>query len=74
MGCWCGHRPWHRWGPPWYGYGPGPGFGYGPGFARGPRRRRTRAEELEAYVRDLEEELATVKAELEDLREGGTSQ
>ncbi len=73
MSCWCGHGPWHRWGPRhWYGFGPyGPGAGYGPEYApagRWPRRRRARVEDLEEYLHDLEEEVAEVRAELEELR------
>jgi hypothetical protein len=69
MRCWCGHGPWHHWGP---GCGYGPGYGYGPGFgpgvARGPRRRRARVEDLEDYLGDLEDEVAAVRAELEELK------
>jgi hypothetical protein len=69
----CGHGYWYGHGPGnWHGYGPGYGYGYaagyGPGFAWGSRRWRPRAEDLEGYVRDLEEELAAVRAELEHLR------
>jgi len=72
MRCWCGHGPWHRFGPmAGSGYGPGYGHwhgGYGPEFPRGPRRRRARAEELEDYLSDLEEQVAAARAELEELR------
>ena len=49
-------------GPP--GYGP-PGSGYGPG-RRG--RRRARAEDLEEYLAELEDEIAAVRVELQELR------
>ena len=73
MGCLCGHGLWHRFGPERscrYGYGYGPRYlhGYGSEFMQGPRRRRIRTEELEEYLSDLEEEIAAVKAELEELR------
>lgn len=80
MSCWCGHGPWHHWGPGYrygraYGYGPeyGYGPGMGPGLARGPRRRRSRIEDLEEYLGDLQEEMAAVRAELEEMkrRSGG---
>lgn len=80
MSCWCGHGPWHHWGPgQGYGYGPGYGpGGYGPGFGpgigRGPRRRRARAEDLEEYLGDLEDEVAAVRAELEEMKGRPSSQ
>ena len=68
-------RRWLRvpsgYGPPGYGppgYGP-PGFGtgYGPPMY-GRRRQRARVEDLEEYLSDLEEEIAAVRTELEELR------
>ncbi len=67
MSCWCDHGHCHHWGPG-HGYGYGPEHGYGPGFVRGTRRRRARAEDLEEYLGDLEDEVAQVKAELEELK------
>ena len=64
-GCGCGPGAHNRWGPV-AGYGRGYGD-YGPGLER-PRRRRTRTEELEEYLRDLEEEVAEVRTELQHLR------
>ncbi len=67
----CGRGMWHQWGPGrHYGYRReyDYGAGFGPGFARGPRRRRARVEELEDYLGDLEEEISSVKAELEQLK------
>lgn len=80
MRCWCGHGPWHHWGPgcgPGYGYGPGFGAGYGGRFGpgeRGPGRRRPRVEDLEEYLSDLEDQVASVRAELEELKGRGTGQ
>lgn len=69
----CGHGSWrHHWGPRHHGYMYEPEYGYGPGrepgFMRGPRRRRSRVEELEGYLKDLEEEVSDIKGELEELR------
>lgn len=67
----CGYGQGHGYGPG-YGYGPGPGYGYGPGYGPGvvrePRRRRARVDDLEDYLRDLEDEVAAVRTELEDLK------
>jgi hypothetical protein len=73
MACCCGHGPWHRCGGPGYWPGYGPGY-YGPELARSPRRRHARAEELEDYLGELEDELAAVRAELEELRGSGSAQ
>ena len=55
-------------------------FGYSPGYEYGPppgppyarRGRRTRARDLEDYLEDLEDELARVRRDLQELREPGT--
>lgn len=53
-------------------FGCDPGFGYGPPYPQYARRgRRIRARDLEDYVEDLEDELARVRRELQDLREPG---
>ena len=74
MSCWCG-GPGHHWGPG-HGYGYGPGVGYGPGYGPGvvhrPRRRRTPVEDLEEYLQYLEDEVAAVRAELEEAKERRT--
>ncbi len=74
MSCRCGHGPWHHWGHGYcYGYGPGYGYGSPPGqpYPRSARRGK-RARELEDYVQDLEEELAHVRRELQELRDTET--
>lgn len=53
---------------PGYGYGPG----YGPRTERGPRRR-ARVEDLEEYLGDLEEEVAAVRTELEEMKGRSTA-
>ena len=54
-------------------FGPGPGYEYGPPpDLPYPRRgRRTRARDLEDYLEGLEDELARVRRELQELREPG---
>jgi hypothetical protein len=53
---------------------PGPGYEYGPPpDLPYPRRgRRSRARDLGDYLEDLEDELARVRRELQELREQGT--
>ena len=74
MSCYCcGHGSWHHhWGPHHHGNAFGPESDYGPGHepgcVSGPRRRRSRIDELESYLKDLEEEVSDIKAELEELR------
>ncbi|MDA8311305.1 MAG: hypothetical protein M0Z46_11980 [Actinomycetota bacterium] len=68
MSCCYGHGHCHHWA---HGYGPELGYGYGRGIApgaRGARRRRARVEDLEEYLGDLEDEVASVRAELEELK------
>lgn len=60
---WCfGHAPGYEYGPP-------PDLPYPPYAQRG---RRTRTRDLEGYLEDLEDELARVRRELQELREQGT--
>ena len=62
-GHWCfGHAPSYEYGPP-------PGLLYRP-YAR--RGRRTRTRDLEDYLEDLEDELARVRRDPQELREQGT--
>jgi len=64
--CWGQH-----WGP-WRGHWPGPGYYYGPEYEYSSvhrSRRRSRADTLEAYLSDLEEQIKSVRRELEELRE-----
>lgn len=78
----CGHGPWHCHGypyPPAYGpppaayYPPGEPYGYGYGHRR-RRRRRVDTEDLADYLEDLEEEVARVRRELDELRETDTTE
>lgn len=67
--CCCGHGQWgHHFGMRRPQHMHSREYEYGMGYARGPRRRRSRQDELQEYVHDLEEELADVKAELDELR------
>jgi hypothetical protein len=80
----CYHGPCHHWGH--HGCGPGygchhRGHGYGAGYVYGPppgqpvpfpARRGRRARDLEDYAEDLEEELARVRRELQELRRAET--
>jgi hypothetical protein len=73
MSCWCGHGPWHHqmypYPPPYPppGYYPPPPVQYG--MPPGRRRRRAAdAEELADYLQQLEEEIANVRRDLDDLR------
>ena len=77
MSCWCGHGPCHYRGH--HGYGRG--YAYGAGYVYGPppgqpvpfpARRGRRARDLEDYAEDLEEELARVRRELQELRRAET--
>ena len=72
MCCCHGYRHPHHWcfGPgPGYEYGPPPGLPYPPYPRRG---RRTRTRDLEDYLEDLEDEIAGVRRQLQELREPGT--
>jgi hypothetical protein len=67
MGDCCGHGHWGQcgWGYESPVYDPGQGYRY----ARPPRRGWRPAEgDLEGYVRDLEDQLRAVRADLETLR------
>lgn len=61
------HSGWRSAGGPGYGYGYAPP----PGASYARRGRRARARDLEEYLEDLEDELARVRQELDDLREPG---
>lgn len=70
MSC-CGHCHWHPWGyaaPPAY---PPPSY-YPPPEA--PPARARGADELGALLQDLQEELATIRRELDELRRSGAGQ
>jgi hypothetical protein len=75
---WCGHGPWHHqmypypppYPPPGYYYPPPP-FQYGTPPGR-RRRRAADAEELADYLQQLEEEIASVRRDLDDLRRSDT--
>lgn len=78
MSCWCGHGPWHYYQgypyPPPAGYGPPPSEYYPPASpVRRLRRRRADAEELTDYLEDLEEEIARIRGELDELRRPETA-
>jgi hypothetical protein len=72
MSCWCGHGPWHR-----YAHGRPPQYYYPSGayhdqaHRRGCRRRSRDPEELEDYLRDLQEEIDRVRQDLAAIRESG---
>ncbi|MEU3098123.1 hypothetical protein ABZ690_25985 [Streptomyces sp. NPDC006967] len=66
MSCWCGHGPWHHYvhphapgyySPPEY-YGPPPE----------PPRRTAEPEDLTGLLRRLEEEIAGLRRDLDDVR------
>lgn len=66
-GCWCGYGPWHHAGHPYPPYYPPPGF-----YCAPPQRRSAGravdAEELADYLRDLEEQIARVRRDLDEIR------
>ena len=68
MCCWHGYGHRHHW---CFGYGPGYEYGPRPGPPYVRRGRRIRARDLEDYLEDLEDELARVRRELQELREPG---
>lgn len=67
MCCCHGHMHHHWCYSPGYEYGPPPG----PGFLYARRSRRSRAQDLADYLQDLEEELARVRYELQELQQAG---
>ncbi|ANS32020.1 hypothetical protein R1CP_37070 (plasmid) [Rhodococcus opacus] len=79
MSCWCGHGPWHYHGyhyPPAAVYAPPPPSPYYPETEPygPPRRRRPDAEELAEYLHGLEEEMARIRREIDDLRRADTGE
>lgn len=66
MCCWHDHGHLHH---GCFGYGPG--YGYGPPYPYARRGRRRLTRDLEDYLDDLEDELAQVRRDLQDLREQG---
>lgn len=75
MGCCYGHGPWCHWD---YGYGyPPPDYEGPPEYGR-RRRRRGRwvpeEDDLEAYLGELEAEIAAVRRDLQAAREARSGQ
>ncbi|MCH0561107.1 MULTISPECIES: restriction endonuclease subunit S domain-containing protein [Streptomyces] len=69
MSCWCGHGPWHHYMHP---YPPGyylPPEHYGPPPEQ--PRRTAETEELTGFLRRLEEEIAALRRDLDELRRSG---
>jgi hypothetical protein len=78
MSCWCGHGPWHYRDysyPPTPAYPPPPPAYYRPVEPYGHRRRhRADAEELADYLHELEEDIARIRQELDELRRSDTTE
>jgi hypothetical protein len=72
MSC-CGHCHWHHWGYPYAAASPAyPPAYYAPPPPPPPRARG--ADELGTLLQDLQEELATIRREIDELRRSGTAQ
>ena len=69
MCCCHDYRHVHHW---CFGHAPGYEYGPPPDLPYARRGRRTRTRDLEDYLEDLEDELARVRRELQELREPGT--
>jgi hypothetical protein len=68
MSCWCGHGPWHRYGYPYPPPGYYPPEYYEPAQRPRPRRRAADTQELAEYLAQLEQQLAAIRREVEQLR------
>ena len=70
MSCWCGHGPWHHYTRPYPpAYYPPPEY-YGP---QSERHRTGTEEEPADILRRLEEQIAGLRRDLDDLRRSGGS-
>ena len=65
MSCWCGHGPWHHHVHPCAPGYPPPEY-YGPPPERS--RRPSETDDLTGFLRRLEEEIAGLRRDLDDLR------
>jgi hypothetical protein len=78
MQCWFGHGPWHYHGYPYPPPYPVPGHYFPPEFGPPPRwgtrRRPADADELAEYLQPLEEEIARVRRDLDELRGSGAAE